>query len=344
MFKKAEKKSSKLKLAITGPSGSGKTYSALRLATGMAKKIAVIDTENGSASLYADKFNFDVIEIQPPFEIEKYTRAIEAAEKANYDVLIIDSLSHAWAGEGGLLEQKSNLDSRPNSNHWTNWNPITKQDNRFKNAFLHSPCHIICTMRSKQEYVQVEENGKKKIQKLGMAPVQREGLEYEFTVVFDIAMDHKAEASKDRTTLFVGKVFQVTEETGKELSRWLGQPPKQAISIPQNEPTRTALMGEDVPSPSDEEIDLFLSQNQDTTFDQYPEPVLEPKSTIANLAEKVSVQDVRDLIEHCKKNNIPNDYVKTVLNTEFGGVQSKDLMKLQYKKLMKILSTGGLNG
>lgn len=124
------------------------------------------------------------------------------------------------------------------------------------------------------------------------------------------------------------------------------QPPREIQSIPHNEPMRIAAIGEDVPSPSDEEIDLFLSQNQDTTFDQYPEPVLEPKNTIANLAEKVSVQDVRDLIEHCKKNKIPNDYVKTVLNTEFGGVQSKDLMKLQYKKLMKILSTnqGDLNG
>ena len=222
MFKKAERKQTKLKLAVTGATGSGKTFSALRLATGLGGKIAFIDTENGSASLYSDKFDFDVLDLAPPFTTEKYIEAINFAEKSGYATIVIDSLTHAWAGEGGLLEQKALLDSRPNSNHWTNWAPIDKKDSALKNAFLHSSCHIIATMRSKMEYAQTENNGKKKIEKLGLAPIQRDGLAYEFSIVFDIAMDHNAEVSKDRTHLFSSTpIFKVTEETGKMLADWL---------------------------------------------------------------------------------------------------------------------------
>lgn len=222
MFQKAVKKAVKLKLALMGVSGSGKTYSALRLAKGLGGKIAVIDTENGSASLYSDQFEFDVVDLKPPFTIEKYVEAINAAEKAGYENLIIDSLTHAWAGEGGLLEQKAALDSKPGSNTYTNWGPITKKDNAFRNAFLHSNCNIIATMRSKQEIaLQQDSNGKTKPVKLGMAAVQREGLEYEFTIVFDINMNHDAESSKDRTGLFSNKLIKITEDTGKEIKKWL---------------------------------------------------------------------------------------------------------------------------
>ena len=228
MFKKAERKKTKLKLALTGPSGSGKTFSALILAKTIGQKIAVIDTENGSASLYSDMkegplvgLEFDVMDMMPPFTTEKYIEAINAAEKAGYDTIVIDSLTHAWAGEGGLLQQKAQLDARPNSNHWTNWGPIDKKDLELKNAYLHSSCHVICTMRSKMDYAQVENNGKKKVEKLGMAPIQRDGLEYEFTTVFDLTSNNEADVSKDRTTLFKGKFFKITEETGKELLNWL---------------------------------------------------------------------------------------------------------------------------
>lgn len=233
MFKKAVRKQIKLKLAITGPTGSGKSFSALRLAKGLGGKVAVIDTENGSASLYSDKFEFDVLDMKPPFTTEKYIEAINAAEKAGYEVIVIDSLTHAWAGEGGLLEQKAVLDSRPGSNHWTNWGPIEKKDASLKNAYLHSNCHIISTMRSKMDYAQTDENGKKKIQKLGMAPIARDGLTYEFTTVFDIAMDHKAETSKDRTGLFTDRIFQITEETGEEIKKWIesgAEPLKEVVT------------------------------------------------------------------------------------------------------------------
>lgn len=238
-FKKAQRSQVRLKLAMTGPTGSGKTWSALRLVKGLGGKTAFIDTENKSASLYADHFDFDVLDLSPPFTTEKYIDAINQAEKAGYQNIIIDSLTHAWAGEGGLLEQKSLLDSRPGSNHWTNWGPIDKKDLQLKNAFLHSTCHVIATMRSKMEYSQVEDGGKKKVQKMGLAPVQRDGLSYDFTTVFDIAMDHKCEVSKDRTHIFDGRIFQITEESGEEINAWLAsgkmpdpEPPKPSAPPP----------------------------------------------------------------------------------------------------------------
>lgn len=200
---------------------SGKTYSALRLAKGLGKKIGVIDTENNSASLYADKFDFDVISLGPPYTIEKYIEAIEAFLKENYDVLIIDSISHAWAGEGGLLQKKEQLDSRPGGNSYTNWAKMTPLQEKFVSHLLHSPINLIVTMRSKMAYELVDDNGKKKPVKMGLAPIQRDGIEYEFTTLFDVAQNHETSVSKDRTGLFVDKIFQITEDTGKQISEWL---------------------------------------------------------------------------------------------------------------------------
>lgn len=220
-FKKAQRIQAKLKIMISGPSGGGKTYSALRLASGLGKKIAVIDTENGSASLYAKNFEFDVLEIQPPYTIQKYTQALQAADKEGYEVVIVDSTTHAWAGDGGLLSKKEALDAR-GGNSFTNWAGISKEHTQFVAALLHSPFHLIATVRSKQEYV-IEQNdkGKSAPRKVGLAPIQRDGLEYEFTTVFDVAMDHNAQASKDRTGLFDGHVFQISEKTGHLFTDWL---------------------------------------------------------------------------------------------------------------------------
>lgn len=226
MFKKAIRSLAKIKIAITGPSGAGKTYSALRLAHGMGGKIAVIDTENGSASLYSDRFEFDVLELQPPFTTIKYIEAIKAAEAAKYDILIIDSLSHAWAGEGGILERKGQKDSR-GGNSYTNWAEFTKEQEKLTSTILQSKIHLIANMRSKQEYAVIQgDNNKTKIQKLGLAPIQRDGQEYEYTVVFDVAMNHEAETSKDRTGLFTDKIFQINEETGKTIRNWIDSSPK----------------------------------------------------------------------------------------------------------------------
>ena len=221
MFHKAEKKQVKLKIALTAPSGGGKTYGALLLAKGLGNKVAVIDTEKGSASLYSDKFDFDVLELSPPFTTEKYQEAIKAAESGNYDVIICDSITHAWAGEGGLLAQKEQIDARGKGSSYTNWAMITKKHEKFIGSLLHSDIHLIATMRSKQDYVLQERNGKQVPTKVGLAPVQRDGIEYEFTCVLDIAMNNEAQASKDRTGLFKDKIFKITEETGTMLKNWM---------------------------------------------------------------------------------------------------------------------------
>jgi hypothetical protein len=238
MFQKATRKQVKLKLALTGPSGGGKTMSALRLSKGLGKKIALIDSENGSASLYSDKFDFDVVDIDAPFTIEKFIDAIDFAEKQNYEIIILDSISQVWAGEGGLLSEKEKLDARPGSNSFTNWSMITKRHEKFKSAILNSPCHIICTMRSKMDYaLSTNDKGKLEPKKIGLAPIQRDGLEYDFSIVFDVAMDHNALASKDRTGLFNTQIpFQITEDTGHRIINWLNSAsPKSVVTeiIPQ---------------------------------------------------------------------------------------------------------------
>lgn len=221
MFKKAERKSVFLKMAMQGATGSGKTFSALRFAKGFAGKVAVLDTENGSASLYSDKFEFDVLEMNPPFLTDKYILGIKEAEKAGYDILIIDSLSHAWAAEGGILDQKNAKDLK-GGNSYTNWAEFTKKHEQMKQAILQSKIHIICTMRSKMEYVLEQENGKTKPKKVGMAAVQRDDMPYEFTLVFDIAHNQSFEAIKDRTSLFAGYIgSKITEDEGRRVKDWL---------------------------------------------------------------------------------------------------------------------------
>lgn len=235
LFKKAEKKKAKLRLGVTGPSGSGKTFSALRLATGFGGKIAVIDTEKGSASLYADKFEFDVLELDPPFAPERYIEAMNAAVQAGYEIIIMDSISHAWAGDGGLLNQKEQLDAR-GGNSFTNWAKMTPKQERFISALIGCPAHLIVTMRSKQEHVQISEGGKTKIQKVGLAPIQRDGFEYELTTVFDVAINHECETSKDRTGLFVDKIFKIDENTGKTFRQWLESGVEITKEKPDNKP------------------------------------------------------------------------------------------------------------
>lgn len=220
-FVKAQRKRVKIKLALTGPSGSGKTYSGLEIASGLGKKVALIDTENESASLYSERFTFDTCVVSPPYTIPKYVQAIKEAIDAGYDVLVIDSLSHAWAGEGGLIDKKAKKDAA-GGNSYANWNGLTQEQEKFIATILNAPIHMICTMRSKQEYV-LQENvkGKMEPKKVGMAPIQRDGMEYEFTTVFDISMAHTAVASKDRTGLWGDDVFQLSKDVGVRLLTWL---------------------------------------------------------------------------------------------------------------------------
>jgi hypothetical protein len=208
-FTKATKKRAKARVALDGPAGSGKTWTALELATVLAKggKIAGVDTEHGSMSLYSDKFDFDVIELDD-FHPQNYIDAIHAAEDGGYSVVILDSLTHAWDGKGGVLELHDDATARDrNGNSYTAWRNVTPIHNDLVEAIVTSPIHIIATMRSKMEYAQEkDDNGRTKIRKIGMAPIQRAGTEYEFTMVGDMDVDHKIVISKSRCDLMADKV------------------------------------------------------------------------------------------------------------------------------------------
>jgi hypothetical protein len=228
IFKKAERKQVKLKLAITGPSGAGKTFSALKIAQGLSPsgRIAFIDTENGSGSLYADTPGmpeYDVIELAPPFTSERYMKIIDQAVAEKYDVLIIDSISHQWNGEGGIMDRKDKeQQAKPTANSYALWAKYTPEHERFKQKLLQSQIHLIATMRSKQDYIlETNDKGKTAPRKVGLAPIQREGAEYEFTTVFDMTTEHIATVSKDRTGLFDQEYFKPDEITGKRIKDWM---------------------------------------------------------------------------------------------------------------------------
>ncbi len=238
MFKKASKKKQKLRLLLEGASGSGKTYSALVLASNLGKKIAFIDTEFGSASLYSDKFDFDVIELAPPFKPEKYIEAIIAADKAEYDVLIIDSISHEWSGQGGCLDIHAELGGQFND-----WKKVTPRHKRFIDAILQSRLHVIGCARTKSDYAMEEginKMGKSvtKPVKVGLKTEQREGLEFEFTTIFRLNHRHIASVSKDRTALFDGIDEIITAETAEKFLTWLnsGEEPDNTIPAPTPQP------------------------------------------------------------------------------------------------------------
>lgn len=230
-IRRAERRKAKARIGIAGVAGSGKTLSSLLIAYGIAgdwDKVGMIDTENGSGELYVGTTVGGVTigqylygRIEAPFTPQKYIEAIKALEQAGVDVIIIDSLSHAWAGEGGLLDVHGKEADR-SGNSWSAWRKVTPQHNQLVEAMLQSRCHIIATMRAKTEYAQVEDDrGKAKVKKLGMAPIQRDGMEYEFTVMLDIDINHVATASKDRTGLFDQQYFTPTADTGRKLLAWL---------------------------------------------------------------------------------------------------------------------------
>ncbi|MCY1699712.1 ATP-binding protein [Lelliottia sp. SL45] len=223
-FEKAMRKKAKLRLALTGPSGSGKTYSALTIAKGMGGSIAFIDTEKGSASLYSNEFDFDVLELEPPFTPERFIAAIGTAESAGYDIVIIDSMSHEWNGVGGCLEELDVIaKAKFKSNSHAAWSEITPRHRKFLDSILRTKMHVIATMRSKTETAQME--GSRKVQKLGLKSEQRDGVEYEFTTVLDINHEtHTAVASKDRTGIFSNSNYtELTPDVGVKLMEWLSE-------------------------------------------------------------------------------------------------------------------------
>lgn len=219
-FHRAQRKKAKLRLGIAGPAGSGKTFSALQMAFGLGGPVAMIDTERGSGELYCHLGEYDVCTLEAPFTPEKYVEAIKSAEAAGYGVIIIDSLTHAWAGTGGVLDIHGYAADKA-GNSWTAWRHVTPRHNELVDAMLQSKCHIIATLRSKMDHIQTTENGKTVIKKVGLNPIQRDGMEYEMTVFLEIDHSHMASASKDRTSIFDGQVFKPNTETGRKLLAWL---------------------------------------------------------------------------------------------------------------------------
>lgn len=226
LLRKATRKKAKIRLGLSAVSGGGKTYSAILIAKGLCgdlSKVAVIDTENGSADLYAHLGEYNVLPLLPPFTPERYIEAVHACAKAGMEVIIIDSISHEWSGKGGCLEIADEETKRSTSkNSYTAWAKVTPRHMAFIEAILQSPCHVITTVRRKQEYEMTKDgSGKVKIEKAGLGEVTREGFEYELTINLEIDHRHYANASKDRTGLFMGKPdFIPSEETGMLIAEW----------------------------------------------------------------------------------------------------------------------------
>jgi len=217
---KAERQQAKIKMALQGPAGSGKTYSSLLLAKGLVgdfNKVCVIDTENGSSNLYAHLGTYNIIAISSPYTPEKYIQAIELAESEGMELIIIDSLSHGWEH---LVESHAGMAG----NSFTNWAKITPRQNALFTKILNSPVHIISTLRVKQDYVLADKNGKMVPEKVGLKAIQRDGVDYEFTIVFDVDIRHHVSCSKDRTGVFINKTeFIISEETGRLIKSWCNQ-------------------------------------------------------------------------------------------------------------------------
>ena len=228
-FEKATKYQSKLRMALCGGPGSGKTYTALAIAAYLCgdSRVALLDTERRTARKYSDDFDFDVLELVS-FSPQNYIDAIHEAERGGqHSVLIIDSLSHAWMGRDGILDIKDRVDiaskSKPGSNSFTNWREVTPQHTALIDAMLDSDLHIIVTMRTKMEYLMsAGENGKPKVEKVGMQPIQRDGVEYEFDVVGDLSQDNDLIIGKTRCSALKGRVFhEAGADVAAILNDWL---------------------------------------------------------------------------------------------------------------------------
>jgi DNA polymerase III delta prime subunit len=256
-FQKATKRKMRLRCALEGPPGSGKTYSALaigRALVGESGRIAVIDTERGSASKYSDEFDFDVVELDT-YAPATFVELIREAEAEGYDLLIIDSLSHAWMGAEGMLEQVDKIAKRKQySSNFPAWKDANPQERLLWDTMLGCDMHVMATLRTKTEYV-IEEvvgrDGKKRSvpRKVGLAPIQREGLEYEFDVVAEMDMDHNMIVTKTRCKPLTDRAFnRPGAEVAEILHEWLGEEsPERPKKAANGAKAKTAAREERVP-------------------------------------------------------------------------------------------------
>lgn len=250
-FTKATKKQAKLRLAQFGPSGSGKTFTALRIAKGLGGRVALVDTERGSASKYGDRFDFDVVEAKEG-TIDEFVTLIEAAAKEKYDVLILDSMSHPWQELLGEVDKLAHAKFKGNT--WSAWSEGTPKQRDFIDSILSFPGHIIATMRSKTEWALSQENGKSKPTRVGLAPEQGKGIEYEFDLLIELSTDHVATVLKDRTGKFQDKIIdKPSEKLGEQLKAWLADGEAVAQAQPTPPPKPASEKGAE-PAPSKDKL------------------------------------------------------------------------------------------
>lgn len=321
-MRKAQRKKAKLRLALSGPAGSGKTFGALLIAYGITgdwEKICLIDTENGSGELYANYDlggieigEYNVITLESPYAPDRYVAAIRECERAGIEVIIVDSLTHAWSGEGGLLDRKGQIEKsgKPGVNSWTAWRDVTPMHNRLVETILTSRCHIIATLRAKMDYVQEKDpsTGRNIVRKVGMSPIQRDGMEYEFTVFVDISQDHQATSSKDRTSLFDGKVFVPSIETGRQLLGWLESGVEPVAAEPETLPQQ--------------------SDSPDLPIETSPNESAPVKATAAQ---------IKAIWKAAQKVNVTADQLKAILAEKYSIESSKELTKEQASEMIEYL-------
>ena len=337
----AVRSQAKIKMAISGTSGSGKTLSSLLLAFGLLKaahpkasdadiwrKICIIDTENKSGSLYVNYKvggttlgQYNKINLGSPFTPQSYMEAIDVAERAGIEFLIVDSLSHAWQGEGGLLDIQGAATKRV-GNSYTAWREVTPLHNRLVDKIMQCDMHVCMNLRSKTEYVMEEDDrGRKVPRKIGMAPVFRDGIEFETTLFFELAQDHSANASKDRTGIFDTQYFVITPKTGAAIWAWLSTAtPEDIAPKPIPAPTVTPATPQDVPATPPVDIDTM-------PYDTVMEEII----TIYNkIKDTLSPDDKRAL-----SNNI-----KTITNSNSANFKALGEDKInELRSLLKMFST-----
>jgi|LSQX01.2.fsa_nt_gb hypothetical protein len=314
VFKQATKKDSKLRLGLVGPAGSGKTFTALTVAKHFGGRVAVIDSEHGSASKYADLFNFDVLELDS-FSPQNYVAAIKEAEKAGYDILVIDSLSHAWAGKDGALEQVDKAAARSKSgNSFAAWREVTPMHNAMVDAIMGAKLHVIATLRSKSEYVlEANDRGKKVPRKVGMAPIQRDGLEYEFDIVGDLNWENRLIVTKTRCPELAGAVIHKPgQEFAEVMKQWLSGTPSPENPEPTKEPEEVA------PSTAPQPPPFPIKQEQEQLIHVH---FLDQCEVIAGMGPRVDVEKwACDLTKAESYEAIPGEYLLRLLD---GGVRIK---------------------
>lgn len=285
MFQKAVKQEAKLRLAIAGVSGGGKTFTALTIAQTLSGggKVAVVDTEHGSASKYADQFDFDVMNIEPPFHPKRFLEAIKEAEQAGYSVVILDSLSHAWNGTGGILDIVDQAATRLKGNSYAAWKEGTPIYNDLIDGIIRSDVHVIATMRSKQEYAQsTDESGKKKVEKLGMSPIQRDGFEYEFDVVFNMDSDNTAIVTKTRCPALANSVIRKpNREVAEILTNWLHGVKREAMTLEQAQSVKSPG-GAELGTLGADKLNVLISSHAQNVTNEMREAA---KILVSNLQE-----------------------------------------------------------